>query len=229
MSDSLAALMALAMADLSRSQRETLMNLIFQRGVELTALTVDQLDEFLITLFMLRGLASRNPVGLARQDPDLSLPFHTTTWVNMKATGCRMRSPATRAFSNLDEHEDIFWIYDEEQYFWMKHPFQGRSLNKGGKSKGKGKKGKSKRGKGSGARRFFRPYRKRGGKGERSGKVDSSSARKANITEEEVEEEEAEHDALLTNNKKKKRRPHAKKKGKSQPTSSTAHEADCSR
>ena len=41
--DNLAALMALVMADLSESQRETLMNLIFQRGVDLTALTVQQL------------------------------------------------------------------------------------------------------------------------------------------------------------------------------------------
>ena len=63
----------------------------------------------------------------------------------------------------LDEHEDIFWMYDEDQCYWMKYPFQGRSLRKGGKSKGggKGKQGKAK-GKGSSARRFFRPYRKVG-------------------------------------------------------------------
>ena len=56
----------------------------------------------------------------------------------------------------LDEHEDLFWVYDEDQCFWMKYPFR-RSLRKGGKSKGgKRKMGKSK-GKGSTARRFFRP------------------------------------------------------------------------
>ena len=42
--------MVLVMADLSESQRETLMNLIFQRDIELTALTLQQLREFLITL-----------------------------------------------------------------------------------------------------------------------------------------------------------------------------------
>ena len=43
----------------------------------------------------------------------------------------------------LDEHEDLFWVYDEDQGFWMKYPFQGRSLRKGGRSKrGKGKQGK---------------------------------------------------------------------------------------
>ena len=116
----------------------------------------------------------------------------------------------------LDQHEDIFWMYDEEQCFWMKYPFQGRSLRKGGKSKGggKGKQGKSK-GKGASARRFFRPYRKGGGKGKKSGRS-SSSAAKANVAEEEVEEEEIEDDALLADKKKRKRKPQAKKKGKPQ-------------
>ena len=50
-SDNLSALMALVMADLSSAQRETLMNLIFQRNIELTALTLQQLRDFLITLF----------------------------------------------------------------------------------------------------------------------------------------------------------------------------------
>ena len=102
----------------------------------------------------------------------------------------------------LDEHEDLFRVYDEEQCFWMKYPFQGRSLRKGGKSKGggKGKQGKSK-GKGASARRFFRPYRKGGGKGKKSGKS-SGSAAKANVAEEEVEEEEIEDDALLADKKK---------------------------
>ena len=45
----------------------------------------------------------------------------------------------------LDEHEDLFWVYDEDQCFSMNYPFQGRSLRKGGKSKGgQGKLGKSK-------------------------------------------------------------------------------------
>ena len=35
--------MALVMADLSEPQRETLMNLIYQRNIELTALTLQQL------------------------------------------------------------------------------------------------------------------------------------------------------------------------------------------
>ena len=117
-------------------------------------------------------------------------------------------------------------MYDEEQCFWMKYPFQGRSLRKGSKSKGggKGKQGRSK-GKGASARRFFRPYRKGGEKGKKSGRS-SGSAAKANVAEEEVEEEELEDDALLADEKRQKRKPQAKKKGKPQPAGSAAHEAE---
>ena len=88
----------------------------------------------------------------------------------------------------------------------------------------KGKQGKNK-GKGYQARRFFRPYRKGGGKGKKGGKSSSSTA-KANVAEEEVEEEEMEDDALLADKKKRKRRPQGKRKGKAQPAASTAHEAE---
>ena len=166
-SDNLSALMALVMADLSESQRETLMNLIYQRNVELTALTFS----------------------------DGELDQYEGHWVCDEATG-------DEGF--LDEHEDIFWMYDEDQCYWMKYPLQGRSLRKGSKSKGggKGKQGKSK-GKGSSARRLFRPYRKGGGKGKKSGKS-SGSAAKANVAEEEVEEEEIEDDALLADKRKRR-------------------------
>ena len=56
-------------------------------------------------------------------------------------------------------------------------PFQRRFLKKGGKAQ-KLQKGKSKGRKCSASRRFFRPYRKGGGKGKKSGKTDSSSASK---------------------------------------------------
>ena len=123
---------------------------------------------------MLRSLALRIPAGVNKP-----LPLHMVCWANMKDIGDEL----TGDEGFLDEHEDIFRIYDEEQCFWMKNPLQGRYLKKGGKSKVKERGGESKGGKGSGARRFFRPCRKGGGKGKKSGKADSSSASKANIAE----------------------------------------------
>ena len=223
-SDNLSALMALVMADLSESQRETLMNLIYQRDIALTDFTLHQLRDFLITLFHAPKSSLANPSWSRKSGPRsfVSISYgepdqYEGHWVCDENTG-------DEGF--LDEHEDLFWVYDEEQCFWKKYPFQGRSLRKGGKSKGggKGKQGKSK-GKESSARRFFRPYRKGGGKGKKSGKS-SGSAAKANIAEEEVEEEEIENDALLADKKKRKRKPQAKKKGKAQPAGSAAHEAE---
>ena len=55
--ENLAAVSALVMADLSDSQslREALMNLIYQRGIVLTALTLGQLAELVLALFHAPG------------------------------------------------------------------------------------------------------------------------------------------------------------------------------
>ena len=204
--------MALVMADLSEAQRETLMNLIFRRNVELTALTLQQLRDFLITLFHAPKSSLESPSWSQKTGPrsfvSISYGEHDQYeghWVCDETIG-------EEGF--LDEHEDTLWIYDEDQCYWVRYPFQGRTLRKGGKSKGggKGKQGKRK-GKGFSARRFFRPYRKGGGKGKKGGRS-SSSAAKANIAEEEVEEEEIEDDALLADKKKRKRKPQGKKKAR---------------
>ena len=53
--------MALVMADLSGPLQGTLMNLIFQQGKDLTALTLEQLREFVITLFHAPNSPLENP------------------------------------------------------------------------------------------------------------------------------------------------------------------------
>ena len=68
-SDNLSALMALVMADLSESQRETLMNLIYQRDIALTDLTLRQLRDFLITLFHAPKSSLENPIWPHKSGP----------------------------------------------------------------------------------------------------------------------------------------------------------------
>ena len=128
-SDNLPALMALVMADLSESQRETLMNLIYQRDIALTDLTLQQLSDFLITLFRAPKSSLENPSWSHRSGPRsfVSISYgeldqYEGHWICDETIG-------DEGF--LDEHEDLFWVYDEEQCFWMKYPFQGRSLRKG--------------------------------------------------------------------------------------------------
>ena len=120
--------MALVMADLSETQRETLMNLIYQRNIALTDLTLHQLRDFLITLFHAPKSSLENPSWSHKTGPRsfVSISYgeldqYEGHWVLDETTG-------DEGF--LDEHEDLFWC------FWMKFPFQGRSLRKGGKSKG---------------------------------------------------------------------------------------------
>ena len=104
--------MALVMADLSESQRETLMNLIFQRNIELTALTLQQLREFLITLFHAPKSSLENPSWSQKAGPRsfVSISYgeldqYEGHWVCDETSG-------DEGF--LDEHEDIFWMYDED-------------------------------------------------------------------------------------------------------------------
>ena len=84
-SDNLSALMALIMADLNESQRETLMNLIYHRDIELTALTCSEVQP-------------REPKLGTEVWPN-SYPFHMVSWTNMKATGCKTSIPAMRVSS----------------------------------------------------------------------------------------------------------------------------------
>ena len=90
-SDNLSALMALVMADLSETQRETLMNLIFQRNIELTALTLLQLRDFLITLFHAPKSSLENPSWSQRTGP---------------------RSFVSISYGELDQYEG-HWVCDE--------------------------------------------------------------------------------------------------------------------
>ena len=208
---------------MSHRERHSCRNLIYQRDIELTDLTLHQLRDFHITLLHAPKSSLENPSWAHKSGPR---SFVSISYGELdQYEGHWVLDETTRDEGFLDEHEDLFWVCDEDQCFWMKYPFQGRSLRKGGKSKGgKGKPGKSK-GKGSTARQFFRPYRKGGGKGKKTGKS-SGSAAKANIAGEEVEEEEIEDDALLSDRKKRKRKPQAKRKGKAQPAGSAVHEAD---
>ena len=119
--NNLAALMALVLADLSEPQRETL---IFQRGVELTAVTVGQLREFFTTLFHApKSSLEKSQGGSQVKGPDHSLPLRMVNRTNVKVIGLRTMFTGDEGF--LDECEDIFWIYDKERCFWMKNPFQG--------------------------------------------------------------------------------------------------------
>ena len=223
-SDNLSALMALVMADLSEAQRETLMNLIFQRNVELTALTLQQLRDFLIALFHAPKSSLENPSWSQKAGPRSfvsishgELDQYEGHWVCDETTG-------EEGF--LDEHEDTLWIHDEDQCYWVKYPFQGRTLRKGGKSKGEEKESKESQ---------------RARASQHVGFSDRIAKEEARARKEERAVAQLLRQILLKKRSKKRRlrmmrcwqirrsgreNRRAKKKGKPQPAASTAHEAE---
>ena len=96
-SDNLAALMALFVADLSESQRETLTNLIFQRGVALTALAVDQLRAFLITLVRAPVSSLEHPSWTRKTGPRWFIATSDGELDKYEGHRARMRTPARKA------------------------------------------------------------------------------------------------------------------------------------
>ena len=141
------------------------------RDVELTALTVDQLREFLITLFHAPKSSLEIRVGLISLDPDRSLPFQMANLINMKDIGFKTSTPEMKAFwmSTRTSSGSTTKI----SAIGFASPSREDCLRKEESPKERARRG----GKGSASRRFFRPYRKGSDKGKNAGKDDGSAPR----------------------------------------------------
>ena len=166
LSPNLIALIFISTADLSQDQRQSLTSIMTHRNRTMDQYRVGELRETFIEMFCTVKTAVDNPMMnpsgsggrrafLVIEEGDLDGSFGY--WAEDEEDG---------AEGFLDALEDVFWIWDDNDYSWYQRRFQGRRTRKG-KGKGKGRKGK---GKGKGGRRFFRPRNKRKGKGKRKGK-----------------------------------------------------------
>ena len=167
LSPNLIALIFISTADLSQDQRQSLTSIMTHRNRTMDQYRVGELRETFIEMFCTVKTAVDNPMMnpsgsggrrafLVIEEGDLDGSFGY--WAEDEEDG---------AEGFLDALEDVFWIWDDNDYSWFQRRFQGRRTRKG-KGKGKGRKGK---GKGKGGRRFFRPRNKGKGKGKRKGKV----------------------------------------------------------
>ena len=158
------ALIFISTADLSQDQRQSLTSIMTHRNRTMDQYRVGELRETFIEMFCTVKTAVGNPMMnpsesggrrafLVLEEGDLDGSFGY--WAEDEEDG---------AEGFLDALEDVFWIWDDNDYSWFQRRFQGRRTRKG---KGKGRKGK---GKGKGGRRFFRPRNKGKGKGKRKGK-----------------------------------------------------------
>ena len=166
LSPNLIALIFISTADLSQDQRQSLTSIMTHRNRTMDQYRVGELRETFIEMFCTVKTAVDNPMlnpsgsggrraFLVLEEGDLDGSFGY--WAEDEEDG---------AEGFLDALEDVFWIWDDNDYSWFQRRFQGRRTRKG-KGKGKGRKGK---GKGKGGRRFFRPRNKGKGKGKRKGK-----------------------------------------------------------
>ena len=166
LSPNLIALIFISTADLSQDQRQSLTSIMTHRNRTMDQYRVGELRETFIEMFCTVKTAVDNPMMnpsgsggrrafLVIEEGDLDGSFGY--WAEDEEDG---------AEGFLDALEDVFWIWDDNDYSWFQRRFQGRRTRKG-KGKGKGRKGK---GKGKGGRRFLRPRNKGKGKGKRKGK-----------------------------------------------------------
>ena len=164
LSPNLIALIFISTADLSQDQRQSLTSIMTHRNRTMDQYRVGELRETFIEMFCTVKTAVDNPMMnpsgsggrrafLVIEEGDLDGSFGY--WAEDEEDG---------AEGFLDALEDVFWIWDDNDYSWFQRRFQGRRTRKG-KGKGKGRKGK-----GKGGRRFFRPRNKGKGKGKRKGK-----------------------------------------------------------
>ena len=149
LSPNLIALIFISTADLSQDQRQSLTSIMTHRNRTMDQYRVGELRETFIEMFCTVKTAVDNPMMnpsgsggrrafLVIEEGDLDGSFGY--WAEDEEDG---------AEGFLDALEDVFWIWDDNDYSWFQRRFQGRRTRKG-KGKGKGRKGK---GKGKGKRK----------------------------------------------------------------------------
>ena len=156
-SANLVALICVSLSDLTQDQRQVLTSLMTHRNHVLADYRLIELREVYLEVFWTTKTTVDTPLlassGHGGRKTFLVidegyLDNHEGCWVEDEEDG-------TEVF--LEADEDGFWVYDDENYSWFQHRFQGRKMKRGAKGR---RKGNGKGGKGSSGRRFFR--RKKG-------------------------------------------------------------------
>ena len=165
LSQNLIALIFISTADLSQDQRQSWTSIMTHRNRTMDQYRVMELGEVFIELFCTVKTAVDNPMMnpsgsggrrafLVLDEGELEGNFGYY-WAEDEEDGAE-------GFLDALELEDVFWIWDDNDYSCFQRRFQGRKTRKG-----KGRKGK---GEGRQGRRCFRSRNKGKGKGKRKGK-----------------------------------------------------------
>ena len=135
LSDNLSALIFVSLADLTQDQRNTLTSIMTHRGRTLAQYNVQELRDLFLEMFCATRTAVDNPMmqpsGMAQRRSFLvmdegEIDGTTGYWAEDEDDG---------AEGFLEALEDVFWVYDDTEYTWYQHRFQGRKTRRG---KGRG-------------------------------------------------------------------------------------------
>ena len=147
LSQNLIALIFISTADLSQDQRQSLTSIMTHRNRTMDQYRVGELREVFIELFC----TVRTAVDIPMMIPSGSGGRRVFLVLDEELEGNfgYWAEDEDGAEGFLDALDDVFWIWDDNDYSWFQRRFQGRTR----KGKGKGRKGKRK-GKGRQGRRF---------------------------------------------------------------------------
>ena len=164
LSPNLIALIFISTADLSQDQRQSLTSIMTHRNRTMDQYRVAEMRQAFIELFCTVKTAVDNPMMNPSGSGGRRAFFVLDEGELEGNFGYWAEDEEDGAEGFLDALEDVFWIWDDNDYAWFQRRFQGRRTRKG---TGKGRKGK---GKGRQGRRFLRSRNKGKGKGKRKGK-----------------------------------------------------------
>ena len=130
LSPNLIALIFISTADLSQDQRQSLTSIMTHRNRTMDQYRVGELGETFIEMFCTVKTAVDNPMMnpsgsggrrafLVLEEGDLDGSFGY--WAEDEEDG---------AEGFLDALEDVFWIWDDNDYSWFQRRFQGRRTRK---------------------------------------------------------------------------------------------------
>ena len=154
LSPNLIALIFISTADISQDQRQSLTSIMTHRNRTMDQYRVLELREVFIELFCTVKTAVDNPMMNPSGSGGRRAFFLLDEGELEGNLGYWAEDEEDGAEGFLDASEDVFWIWDDNDYSWYQRRFQGRRTRKG-KGKGKGRQG----------RRFFRSRNKGKGKG----------------------------------------------------------------
>ena len=124
LTDNMLALIFVTLADLSQDQRNTLTSIMTHRNRQLSEYRITELRDLFMEMFYTTRTAVDNPL-MQPSNAAQRRSFLVTDEGELEGTdGYWAEDEEDGAEGFLEANEDVFWIYDDENYSWFQRRFQ---------------------------------------------------------------------------------------------------------